>query len=283
MKAKHLLMAILCFGIAISEASAQLGFSHEIGVITGPVAFQSDYGERFDFDTNKGNVGIGVGLVHYLNFAYRADCNCYSRDTYWNDHFKIRNEIDYHVTDLDHFGPEAEDDDFGGLRLRNHKGKARVFEIGTQLEYFPMSIRDFQAGAYKFAPYVSVGVHFVSYNPEAITLLRGDRDIFGDVFNPFNDPLNPDDDFGPALIDAFQPGEGLNNSGIDDRLGETWAITWSTGVRYKLGPLSDLLLDARWHYYTSNWVDGLNPDPRPSNRANDWIFWLNFGYVYYLE
>lgn len=280
MKAKHLLLALLCSVITIFEAYSQLGFSHEIGVITGPVAFQSDFGERFDFDTNTGNVGVGAGIVHYINFAYRADCQCYSRDTYWNDHFKIRNEINYHVTKLDHFGPEAEDDDFGGFLLRNHKGKASVFEIGTQLEYFPLSIRDFQASAFKFAPYVSLGVHYVSFNPEATTLLRDDRNIFGVVDNPFTpDPT----DVSSALIPGFDVGEGRNGTGVDDRIGETWAITWSTGVRYKLGPLSDLLLDARWHFYTSNWVDGLNPDPRPSNRANDWIFWLNFGYVYYLE
>ena len=280
MKAKHLLLALICFGFIQIESKAQLGFSHEIGVITGPVAFQSDFGERYDFETNKGNVGFGVGIVHYLNFAYRADCNCYSRDTYWNDHFKIRNEIDHHITNLDHFGPEVDDNDFGGLRLRNHKGRASVWEVGTQLEYFPMSIRDFSAGAYKFAPYVSVGVHFVWFKPRATTLLRDDGDIFGQVLNP----LTPDPtDTGPAIIPGFNVGEGRNGTGVDDRLGDTWAITWSVGTRYKLGPLSDFLIDARWHYYTSNWVDGLNPDPRPANRANDWIFWLNVGYIYYIE
>ncbi len=280
MKAKHLLLALCCIFLTHLEVKAQLGFSHEIGVITGPVAFQSDYGERFDFETNSGNVGFGLGIVHYINFAYRADCNCYSRDTYWNDHFKIRNEIDFHVTNFDNFGPEAEDNDFGGLRLRNHRGKSSVFEIGTQIEYFPLSIRDFQADSYKFAPYISFGVHFVSFDPEATSALAPDGNIFADVANPFTaDPT----DFGPALIEAFGVGEGENGTGIDTRQGETWAITWSAGVRYKLGPLSDLLVDARWHFYTSNWVDGLNPDPRPSNRANDWIFWLNFGYIYYLE
>ena len=272
-------MVLCCVFLAQNESKGQLGLSHEIGVITGPVAFQSDFGERSNFDTNKGNVDGGIGIVHYINFAYRADCNCYSKDTYWNDHFKIRNEIDYHVTNLENFGPEAEDNDFGGLRLRNHKGKSKVLEAGTQLEYFPLSIRAFQANSYKIAPYVSFGVHYVSFNPEAITLLREDGDLLGDVLNPFtSDPT----DTGPALIPAFGVGEGRNNTGIDDRPGETWAITWSGGIRYKLGPLSDLLVDARWHFYTSNWVDGLNPDPRPSNRSNDWIFWLNVGYVYYL-
>ncbi len=280
MKIRHLFLVLCFISLTHSESKAQLGFTHEVGVIAGPVAFQSDFGERSDFETNKGNVGFGVGLVHYINFAYRSDCNCYSKDTYWNDHFKIRNEIDYHVTNLDNFGPEASDNDFGGLRLRSQESRTEVFELGTHLEYFPLSIRDFQANSYKLAPFVSFGVHYVSFNPQSRTLLRADGDIFGDVLNPFtvDDPT----DVGPALIPAFGVGEGLNGTGLDDRPGETWAITWSTGVRYKLSTLSDLVVAARWHFYTSNWVDGLNPDPRPSNRANDWIFWLNVGYIYYL-
>lgn len=71
------ILVLLLFVTSLQSINAQLGFSHELGFITGPVAFQSDYGERYDFDTNSGNVGIGVGLVHYINFAYRADCNCY--------------------------------------------------------------------------------------------------------------------------------------------------------------------------------------------------------------
>ncbi len=280
MKAKYLLLALLSLPIVSQSLYAQFGFSHEIGVIAGPVAFQSDYGERGNQETNIGNTGFGIGLVHYLNFSYQADCNCYARYTYFNDHFKVRNEIDYHVTTLNNFGPEASDDDFGGLRLRAHEGRASVLEIGSQLEYFPMSIRDFSAGAYKFAPYVSVGVRFVTFNPSATTSLREDGNIFGQVLNPFTpDPT----DTGPAIIEGFNVGEGENGTGIDTRAGDTWAITWSVGTRYKLSILSDLNFELRWHYYTNNWVDGLNPDPRPVNRANDWIFWINVGYIYYLD
>lgn len=191
MRAKYLLLALLLMVITQQGLNAQFGFSHELGVIAGPVAFQSDYGERSNVETNLGNVGFGVGIVHYLNFAYQADCNCYSKYTYFNDHFKVRNEIDFHITNLDNFGPEASDNDFGGLRLRAHKGRTQVLEIGSQLEYFPMSIRDFSAGAYKFAPYVSVGAHFVSFNPSATTSLREDGNIFGQVLNPFtSDPTD---------------------------------------------------------------------------------------------
>ena len=96
-------LLIIVLGNSITTF-AQAGFSHEIGLITGPVAFQSDYGERKDFDTNLGNTGFGIGLVHFLNFSYRADCNCYSPETYFNDHFKVRSELSFNKTKLNHFG-----------------------------------------------------------------------------------------------------------------------------------------------------------------------------------
>ena len=61
--------------LSIQIGYSQLGFSHEIGIIAGPVTYQSDFGVRSDLETNIGNSGIGLGLVHYMNFAYRADCN----------------------------------------------------------------------------------------------------------------------------------------------------------------------------------------------------------------
>ena len=39
---------------------AQYNLAHEIGITFGPVAFQSDYGERHDIETNAGNTGFGI-------------------------------------------------------------------------------------------------------------------------------------------------------------------------------------------------------------------------------
>ncbi|HET8886672.1 MAG TPA: glutamate dehydrogenase [Salinimicrobium sp.] len=256
-RTKNLFILLIVFFIGITNVLAQ-GFSHEIGVIAGPVAFYSDYGIRNDMETNTGNMGLGVGIVHYISFAYRADCNCYTQDTYFNDHFKIRNELDYHVTNLDHHGIWAESEGFGGEQLRAMHGKATVTEIGTHLEYFPLSIRDFSAFAYKVAPYVSLGVHYVHYSP------TGYSDL-GSLTEPGS----------PAIFPAFEDGIVLDS-------GNTWAIAGSVGMRYKLSVLSDLLIDARWHWYDSDWVDGLNHD-QPQNQANDWMFWINVGYIYYLD
>ena len=261
------LLLVLCFlAFCKQDISAQAGFSHEIGFITGPIAFYSDYGIRGDSETNTGNSTIGFGLIHYLNFAYRSDCNCYTRDTYFNDHFKIRNELDYHKTQLQHFGPLVAPDEtsFTSDQLRAVSGSTRVIELGSQIEYFPLSIRDFSANAYKFAPFISLGVHYVNFDPEASSTL-------GDLDSPIASPQK--------FINAFQQ-EG----------GSTWSVVWSAGVRYKLNDYADLMLDSRWSFYFSDWVDGLNPSleqngivPVPENKANDWIYWLNFGYIYYLD
>jgi len=99
-----LLASFLIVFSSFLQGNAQLGFSHEIGAIIGPVEFRSDYGSRFDEDTNLGNSGIGIGIIHYISFAYSADCNCYTTDTYFNDHFKLRSEISWNYTRLDHHG-----------------------------------------------------------------------------------------------------------------------------------------------------------------------------------
>lgn len=268
LKAKHLAQLFLIF-FASQSAFSQLGFSHEIGVITGPVTFQSDFGERNDFSTNKGNSGIGIGLVHYINFAYRADCNCYTTDNFFNDHFKLRTELSYNKTKLNHFG-EWVDDSKGSeeaKKLRAHSGEANNFDIGMQLEYYPLSIRSFQAFGYRFAPFFSLGAHYVSYNPKVSTSYTGNNDT-GNIQNLNN-------------FYSYWSTPGLQDP-IDISPGSTWSIVSSVGVRYKIAPLADLMLDLRWQYYFTDWADGLNHG-LASNKNNDWLVWLNFGYIYYLD
>ena len=82
---KNFIITLLLLFSLSNSINAQFGFSHEIGAIIGPVAFQSDYGERHDFSTNIGNTGYGIGIIHYLNFSYKAECNCYTPETYFNE------------------------------------------------------------------------------------------------------------------------------------------------------------------------------------------------------
>jgi hypothetical protein len=255
-KLHFLFVVVLGFSL---ESSAQYGFSHEIGVIVGPVAFQSDYGERYDMSTNLGNTGYGIGLIHYLNFSYKADCNCYTPETYFNDHFKLRSELSYNKTELQHFGQWTERGNLFSTQLKGMRGSTAVTNVGMQLEFFPLSIRDFTAKIGSFAPFISLGGQFSFYDPEAFSTL-----------GPLNSPIST-------------PVKYLNAT--TNQGGTVWSIVGSVGTRYRLSPVSDLMVDFRLQYYFSNWVDGLNPDPKIylENRANDWNVWFNFGYIYYLQ
>lgn len=258
---RRILFILLVILGSSNALRAQFGFSHEIGAIAGPVMFMSDYGERYDWKTNSGNTGIGIGLIHYLNFSYRAECNCYAPETYFNDHFKLRTELSYNKSELKHYGewvaPEKTSD--YANRLRAMSGSASNTDIGMQLEYFPLSIRDFTATNGSFGPFVSLGAHYTFYSPE-VKSSRGRLDQPGVLY--------------PKYVGA-----------TSNDTGSTWSVVASVGTRYKLTELSDLMLDLRWQYYFSNWVDGVNPDPNiyPENKANEWLVWLNFGYIYYLE
>ncbi|MEL0455485.1 glutamate dehydrogenase [Flavobacteriaceae bacterium SZ-1-7] len=275
---KYLVCALWLF-LSVHEASAQLGFSHELGVIAGPVQFRSDFGSRQDSKTNFGNSGYGIGIVHYINFSYRADCNCYTTDTYFNDHFKLRNEISYNKTKLEHLGQWVGPDNVtpDADRLRAHKGVAENFDIGTQIEFFPLSIRDFQGFAYSFAPFVSLGVHYTYSTPEASTTY-GD----GDVYNPENIYSFWYRDY--TRLPPLPAGvpESERQYPIDVTPLSHFSMVASAGVRYKLTKLSDLMLDLRWQYYFNDWVDGLNHE-LSFNKNTDWLVWVNVGYIYYLD
>ncbi|WP_242083944.1 THC0290_0291 family protein [Aestuariivivens sediminis] len=275
---KHVLTAFLLLAFGKSTYS-QLGFSHEIGVIAGPVEFRSDFGSRFDEATNLGNSGIGIGIVHYINFAYRADCNCYSTDTYFNDHFKLRNEISWNYTVLDHHGEWVRPiyTSANADKLRAHHGVAENFDIGTQIEYFPRSIRSFQAFSYLLAPYVSLGIHYTASSPQASTTY-GDGNVFDgrNIYSYwYQDPR-----FLPPLPAGVPESERQYPIDVSPR--SDWSMVTSVGVRYKIGVLSDLLLDLRWQLYFNDWVDGFN-HKLSYNKFNDWLIWLNVGYIYYLD
>ncbi|WP_445453509.1 THC0290_0291 family protein [Flavobacterium sp. 25HG05S-40] len=262
MPKKFILSLILLFALS-NSTNAQFGFSHEIGAILGPVAFQSDYGQRHDFSTNVGNTGYGIGIIHYLNFSYRAECNCYTPETYFNDHFKLRSELSYNKTELQHFGKWVDPDRTSQIanQLRAMRGSTAVTNVGMQLEFFPLSIREFTATKGSLAPFISLGGQFSFFDPEAYSLL-GD----GSLDNPTTTPIK--------YLGA------TTNSG-----GTVWSIVSSLGCRYRLNDVGDLMVDMRLQYYFSNWVDGLNPDETiyKENKANDWNVWFNFGYIYYLN
>jgi len=261
------LVYFICVFATYQTTFAQLGFSHELGIIVGPVQFRSDFGQRDNSTTNFENSGFGIGIVHYLNFAYRAECNCYTTESYFNDHFKLRSELSYNKTNLEHIGEWSDASKTGedAQRLRAHTGVAENFDIGMQLEFFPLSIRSFQTFSPRFAPFVSLGIHYTAYTPSVETTYNNiDPTAIGDVTDASN------------FYTLWDPGS------VDASPGSTWSTVTSVGLRYKLDTVSDLMIDLRAQYYFSDWVDGLNHQ-LDYNKNNDWLVWFNVGYIYYLD
>jgi len=262
------LVFVFCLLANFNISHSQAGFSHEIGIIAGPLQFRSDYGIRDDSKTNFGNTGIGIGIVHYMNFSYRPDCNCYSTEKYFSDHFKLRNEISWNTTKLEHFGEfvDPSKTSVNADKLRGHTGEANNLDIGAQLEFYPLSIRSFQSFSHRVSPFASLGLHYTAFRPKVET-------TFNNIDNPsaigdIEDASNFYTDWDPGSVDISP--------------GSAWSIVSSIGTRYKLSKFSDLMLDLRGQYYFNDWIDGLNHQ-LDSNKNNDWLVWLNVGYIYYLN
>lgn len=253
--------------IGFSTAFAQGGFSNEIGIIVGPVAVQSDFGERRDFESTTGNTGFGIGIVHFMNFEYRSGYSTYS---YFNDHFKVRSELSYNKTKLKHFGKWVDParTKINADKLRAHTGESNNIDLGVQLEYFPYSLKEFSYLRNVFWPFASFGVHVTSYNPRVFTSY-GDGNI--DNLNNFYSPWY-----------LYSDGTVRDTEFITQKQGYAVSLVASVGTRYKISFLSDLMLDLRFQHFFNDKIDGLD-HKLPSNKANDYLVWLNLGYVFYFD
>ena len=257
-----IIILFILFGLS-SKINAQIGIAHEIGVVIGPVMFKSDYGARNDFGTNINNNGFGIGLVHYLNFSYNSN-----NSTFFSEHFKVRSEVSFSKSDFKHYGKYVEKNSnyIGVQQLKAMSGSSGIFNIGTQLEYSPIKIHDFENTIGSFGPYASIGVQLSSYTAKA-------NSAMGQLGTP-----------SATFPKYLDPSDG-HPFGFSNESKTVFSIVSSIGTRYKLSPLQDLIIDFRFQYFNSDWVDGLNPNPEihKENKANDWLIWVNLGYIYYLQ
>ena len=263
---KHLaIFLFVLFGLSFN-ANAQFGLAHEIGIIAGPVELRSDYGARNSATNNFNNSGFGIGIVHFLNFSYNQ--RTFSEDTYFKEHFKVRTEISYSKSNLENKGKyvEGNPNSLGVQQLKGMYGSTQLLNFGMQLEYNFKNIHDFERSYSSFSPFVSFGGQISGYKTEANSTLGR----LGTTAVTFPKYLTPSDG---------------RRYGFSTEKGTTLSLVSSLGTRYKLSPMADLMIDLRLQYFDSDWIDGLNPNRKiyTENKTNDWLVWLNVGYIYYLD
>ncbi|WP_268848461.1 THC0290_0291 family protein [Flavobacterium aestivum] len=242
---------------------AQFGISHELGVMAGPLEFRSDYGQKDNEKTNTGNLGYGIGILDYFSFSYRNN-----RGGFFTEHFRIRNELSYSKTDLKHYGKWVDNssNSLGTKQLRAMYGSSQLVNFGSQLEFSPFAIHDFERSNHAFGPYIGLGAQVSYYKAIAASTLGE----LGTPSTTYPKYLVPSD----GHPDGFSTESKFVFSGVAN-----------IGTRYKLTPMSDLLLNFQIQYFSSDWVDGLNPNKNiyKENAGNDSIVWLTLGYIYYLD
>lgn len=240
------------------SAAAQFGGTSEIGVVAGPVFFQSDYGARNDVTSNFANNGFGIAVFHVANLN---DFN--RRDgafiAFLKNHLKLRTELSFQKSDLTHKGRWVEGEPNAGKeQLRAMRGSSAVTNIGMQLEFFPWGTGNFERNTskYNFAPYISGGAQYSMFKTKSTSTL-GPIDSPGVLFSKY---------IGATRSESSS----------------TVSLLMSAGGLYKISYQESIILDLRWQYYFSNWVDGLNPNPAiyPENNSNDMMFWVSVGYMY---
>ncbi len=243
--------------VSFTKSNAQIDLSHEFGIFTGPVTFQGDYGESKHLPSST-STSFGIAAVHYLSF-YGSNYNWRNGASYFSDHFKLRTEISYYLgNDLEHKGRFVEDNNALAAQLKAMKGKTKIFNIGTQLEYYFKNLEDYGLlfnTVDRFAPYISAGVQYNSFDPELTNTPGGGLDVN-------NLPEKWQDRFFIEPDKAF-------------------SLTLGLGTRYKLDKF-DFVLDGRWQYFLSDRVDGLDQVDGSSNN-NDTLIFFSVGIVFDLE
>jgi len=251
-------LIIFLFIISFTKSNAQLDLSHEFGLFTGPISMQTDYGERNHFPASN-QTSFGVAAVHYLSF-YGSNYNWRNGASFFSDHFKLRTEVSYYLNNNLEHKSDFIDNDPGPLAesFRNMKGSTKIFNIGTQLEYYFKNLEDYGLlfnTADKFAPYLSAGFQYNRFDADVTTA--------GGGFNISSIPAKFQDDI---VLDPES----------------TFSLVLGLGTRYKMDKF-DLVLDGRWQYFLSDKVDGINTAEDDGSKFNDTLIFFSVGVVFNLE
>ena len=243
-------LVIFVLLVSFTKSNAQLDLSHEFGIFTGPVTFQSDYGEKNHLPSSTAT-SFGLGVAHYLSF-YGNNYNWRNGASYFSDHFKLRTEVSYYFNNgFEHKGSYVDRGDALSESLKAMKGKTKIFNIGTQLEYYFKNLEDYGLlfnTVDRFAPYASAGIQYNSFDPELTT----------------TEPL---------------PEKWENRTFLDPDT--TFSLTLGVGTRYKLDKF-DFVIDGRFQYFLSDRVDGLD-QVDGSSTNNDTLLFFSVGIVFDLE
>ncbi len=240
------------------SVQSQISLSYEAGFNVGMASFQTDYGERGDFQSGfSGNMGVATSASFYINF--------FGKSGLWNDraewissHMKVKAEVSYMQAKLEHFGKYVETETSDAEELKAMHGTSSVINTGAILEYHFMDIYYYNVNRNQtLDPYIGIGA-LATFSKPTFEYDLGDYEA------------NPS-----ILLPPYQ-------NAIYTDSETTGSLAFSVGTRIKATEKSDIVIDSRWQYFFSNKIDALDPEIS-ANKFNDWAYSLTVGYVFYLN
>lgn len=241
-----------------TNARAQTSFSHEFGANFGITSFQPDFGLSTEFESaNQSN--IAFGLSYYLKF-FGSQYNWRSGSSFFSEHFKLRLDFSYvnntNINNDGNKGTSSFDE-----KMRAMTGQIKLYNAGLSLEYYFLKLEDYSS-FYKTTgsinPFISVGLGYSYSQPD---IFVNDVSLKGQE-EPYT-----------QLIPKWQEGAVF----LDPE--NIFSATAGAGVRFGLEML-DFSLEARYQYYFSDVVDGLNAPDDPGNKGNDSMVSITAGIIY---
>lgn len=245
MKKIFLFLALMVNTMVFSQT-----FMNEVGGYLGVVSTQTDYGERGDFKSNTGNIGMSIGFFHVLSF--------YNGRSFLEENLRLRTEYSFSSTNLKYYGAYVDpaDTSLAANQLRAMKGKTSYSNLGSQLELNILNIRKRNGDV---SIYGALGGMYTF----------GTSTVFSELGNINNSGVLPSfltDDLDEYRNDKFT----------------TISLTAGFGVNIDLSRDSRLFFEYRNQFFMSDWVDGLNAKNFEPNKYNDTAAQLTFGIAFHI-
>jgi len=242
---KRYLFALGIIWMSISGLRAQYRTfdAYSLGASYG--FFKSDFGERYDWNTNIAN--------NAFNFNAKLYFNLYKYHWQISNHFRFFVNLDFSYGNLKHRGHYAMKSSETAKRLRAMYAKPLLVGLGLGTEFWLQDLTYFSFnrlyGIYRFSPYLGVSILGLYYKPNVQSSL-------GNI----NDPA-----IQPYILHQRFVGKIYNSGGI------TPVVNMSVGLSYQITAFTHLFLENKFTWFPTDKVDGLDVNDN-ADKYSDWLY-----------